>query len=97
MFCDTTTVKLGDETITVRRATLDELEKGGLAVLAFIFSARQCAHEDTLKFVAEHCSLPDETPIDAKLLSFPQMQTLAKEIGGVPDGVSFTDFIALLL
>ena len=97
MFYDTTTVKLGEETITVRRTSLDELRNGSLALLAFIFEAKQCLHPDVVKFVKEHCTTEDGRPVDAGSLSFPQMQTLAREIGGVPEKVPFADFIALLL
>lgn len=97
MFCDNTEVKLGDVPVKVRRATLDEMRSGGLAVLAFIFSAKQCLHEDTVKFVAAHCTTADGKPLDVGGLSLPQMQTLARAIGGVPDGVPLSDFIALLL
>jgi hypothetical protein len=54
-------------------------------------------HEDVRKFVESHCTLADGKPVDVSALSLPQMQTLAKEIGGVPDGVPLADFIALLL
>ena len=97
MFCDRTEVKLGDVAVTVRRASPDELSHGGLAVLAFVFKAQQCMHEDVRKFVESHCTLADGKPVDVSTLSLPQMQTLAKEIGGVPDGVPLADFIALLL
>lgn len=97
MFCDETEVKFGGDVVKVRRATLDEMRNGGLAVLAFIFSAKQCLHDDTVEFVRAHCATPDGKPVDVGALSLPQMQRLAREIGGVPDGVPLADFIALLL
>lgn len=97
MFCDYTEVKLSDTAVKVRRATLDEMRDGGLAVLSFIFSAQQCLHDDTVAFVEKHCTLPDGSHLKVGALSLPQMQTLARAIGGVPDGVPISDFIGLLL
>lgn len=97
MFCDKIKVKLGDATVIVRRATLDEMKGGGLAVLSFIFASKSCLDPKTVKFVEGHCKLEDGSPLKVGALSLPQMQTLAKEIGGVPEGVPLADFIALLL
>lgn len=97
MFCDEVEVKLGDETVRVRRAALDELRNGGLAVLSFIFAGQKCLDESVVKFVEDHCKLSDGSPVKAGELSFPQMRELVLAIGGVPDGVPLSDFIALLL
>ena len=97
MFCDKVEVKLGDTAVIVRRATLDEMSNGGVAVLSYIFGAKSCLEPETVKFVEEHCTLADGSPVKVRELSLPQMQTLAKEIGGVPAGVPLADFITLLL
>lgn len=97
MFCDNVQIKLGGETVNVRRASLDEMRGGGLSVLSFVFASQKCLDPEVVKFVSAHCTTEDGKPIEVGSLSLPQMQTLAREIGGVPDGVPLADFIALLL
>lgn len=97
MFCDNVDIKLGDVPVKVRRASLDELRDGGLAVLSFVFGAQKCLDPAVVKFVGDHCKTADDKPVEVGELSLPQMQALARAIGGVPDGVPMADFIALLL
>ncbi len=97
MFCDKCEVTLGDEAVTVRRATLDELEKAHPAVWAFVFKVQQCTHPAVRKFVAEHCATSNGKPLKCGGLSFAQMEQLSHVIGHVPQGAPFADFIGLLL
>jgi hypothetical protein len=92
MFCDTATVKLGDELITVRRLTVKELRDNRL-----IFAeGRECLDEAYTRLIAAHCTTADGKPVDASALSLPQLVKLAKELSGVPEGNPLSDFIGLL-
>lgn len=93
MFCDTVTVKLGDEKVTVRRLTVQELREKR----AIFAEGRECLDEAYTDLIATHCTTADDKPVDAAALSLPQVITLAKEMAGVPEGSPLSDFIGLLL
>ena len=93
MFCDVATVKIGDETITVKRMTVDEIRKSR----ALFAEGRECLDDAYTKFIEEHCATADGKPVNAGELSLPQLTQLAKELAGVPEGSPLSDFIGLLL
>ena len=93
MFCDVATVRIGDETVTVKRLTVGELRKSR----ALFAQGTECLDEAYTRIVAEHCTTSDGKPVDAAALSVPQLQLLAKELAGVPEGSPLSDFIGLLL
>lgn len=93
MFCDTTTVKIGDETITVKRLTVKELRESR----KIFAEGKECLDEAYTKLISEHCKTADGAPVDAGALSLPQLAQLAKELAGVPEGSPLSDFIGLLL
>lgn len=93
MFCDNVQVKLGDETVKVKRLTIAELRKSH----EIFAEGKECMDEAYTRMIAEHCTLSDGTPVDAAQLSLPQLQVLAKEMAGVPEGSPLSDFIGLLL
>ena len=92
MFCDTIKVKLGDETVTVKRLTVAELRKSR----EIFATGKECIDEAYTRLVAEHCTTADGKPLDAAELSLPQLQTIAKELAGVPEDSPLSDFIGLL-
>lgn len=92
MFCDTTTVKIGDETITVRRLTVKELRESR----EIFAEGKECLDEAYTKLIAKHCTTADGKSVNAEELSLRQLQTLAKELAGVPEGSPLSDFIGLL-
>ena len=92
MFCDTTTVKIGDETITVKRLTVKELRESR----EIFAEGKECLDEAYTKLIAEHCTTADGKSVNAEELSLRQLQTLAKELAGVPEGSPLSDFIGLL-
>ena len=91
MFCDVVDVKLGDVTVKVQRLTVAELRKSR----EIFAEGRECLGDAYIKLIAEHCKI-DERPVDATELSLPQLQKLAKELAGVPEGSPLSDFIGLL-
>ena len=93
MFCDKTQVKIGDETVTVQRLTVSELRTSR----EIFAEGKECLDEAYSKLIAEHCTTADGKPVDANALSLPQLQKLAKELAGVPEGSPLSDFIGLLL
>lgn len=93
MFCDNVSVKLGDETVHVKRLTVGELRKSR----EIFAQGKECLDESYTRMIAEHCTTSDGKPLDATLLSMPQLQKLAKELAGVPDDSPLSDFIGLLL
>lgn len=93
MFCDIVQVKLGDETVTVKRLTVAELRESR----KLFEGSGECADDEYVKLVAEHCTGADGKPIDAAALSLPQLRKIAKELVGLPDGSPISDFIGLLL
>ena len=92
MFCDTATVKIGDEQIKVQRLTVREIRENR----AIFAEGRECLDESYTRLIAEHCTTADGKPVDASALSLPQLVTLAKELSGVPEGNPLSDFIGLL-
>ena len=63
MFLDKTTVKLGDETIIVRRLTVKELRENR----AIFAEGRECLDEAYTRLVAEHCKTADGKPVQIAL------------------------------
>ena len=92
MFCDTAKVKIGDETITVKRMTVKELRESR----EIFAEGKECLDEAYTRLIAEHCKTADGKPVNAEELSLRQLQTLAKELAGVPEGSPLSDFIGLL-
>jgi len=92
MFCDEIKVKIGDETITVKRMTVKELRESR----EIFAEGKECLGEAYTKLIAEHCTTADGKPVNAEELSLRQLQTLAKELAGVPEGSPLSDFIGLL-
>lgn len=93
MFCDTTTVKLGDEQVRIKRLTVGELRESR----ALFAEGKECLDEAYTRMVEAHCTTADGRPVDAAALSLPQLQALAREMAGVPEGSPLSDFIGLLL
>lgn len=93
MFCDTTTVKLGDEQVRIKRLTVGELRESR----TLFAEGKECLDEAYTRMVEAHCTTADGRPVDAAALSLPQLQTLAREMAGVPEGSPLSDFIGLLL
>ena len=92
MFCDSVQIKLGDETVTVKRLTVAELRKSR----EIFAEGKECIDEAYTKLISDHCTTADGKPVDATQLSLPQLQTLAKELAGVPEESPLSDFIGLL-
>ena len=92
MFCDTAKVKIGDETITVKRLTVKELRESR----EIFAEGKECLDDAYTRLIAEHCKTADGKPVNAEELSLRQLQTLAKELAGVPEGSPLSDFIGLL-
>ena len=92
MFLDKTTVKLGDETVIVKRLTVKELRENR----AIFAEGRECLDEAYTRLVADHCTTADGKPVDVSALSLPQLTKLAGEMAGVPESSSLSDFIGLL-
>lgn len=92
MFCDETTVKLGSETVKVKRLTVAELR----TARELFATGKECLGEAYGRLIKEHCTTADGKPVDTDSLSLPQLQTLAKELAGVPEGSPLSDFIGAL-
>jgi len=92
MFCDEVTVDIGGMKIIVRRLTVKELRESR----EIFAEGKECLDEAYTRLIAEHCKTADGKPIDAAELSLPQLQKLAKELAGVPEGSPLSDFIGLL-
>jgi hypothetical protein len=92
MFCDEIKVKIGDETITVKRMTVKELRESR----EIFAEGKECLDDAYTRLIAEHCKTADGKPVNAEELSLRQLQTLAKELAGVPEGSPLSDFIGLL-
>lgn len=93
MFCDKVQVRIGEETVTVKRLTVSELRRSR----EIFAEGKECLDEAYTKLIAEHCTDAEGRPIDATTLSLPQLTALAKELAGVPEGSPLSDFIGLLL
>ena len=92
MFCDEVEVKLGDAAVKVKRLTVAELRKSR----EIFAEGKECLEDAYTQLIATHCRTADGNPVDATELSLPQLQTLAKELAGVPEGSPLSDFIGLL-
>lgn len=93
MFCDYANVDLGGISVKVKRLTVAEIRRSR----EIFATGKECLDEAYTRMIAEHCTLPDGKPVDATELSLPQLQTLAKELAGVPEDSPLSDFIGLLL
>lgn len=92
MFCDQVQVDLGGVKVDVRRMTVKELRESR----EIFAEGKECLDEAYTRLIAEHCKTSDGKPIDAGELSLVQLQKLAKELAGVPEGSPLSDFIGLL-
>ena len=92
MFCDEVEVKLGDETVKVKRLTVKELRESR----EIFAEGKECLDEAYTRLIAEHCTTADGKAVNAEELSLVQLQKLAKELAGVPEGSPLSDFIGLL-
>ena len=92
MFCDKVQVKIGDETVTVTRLTVQELRESR----EIFAEGKECLDEAYAKLIAEHCTTAAGKSVNVEELSLRQLQTLAKELAGVPEGSPLSDFIGLL-
>ena len=92
MFCDEVKVQIGSETVKVRRLTVKELRKSR----EIFAEGKECLDEAYTRLIAEHCKTADGKSVNAEELSLRQLQALAKELAGVPEGSPLSDFIGLL-
>ena len=92
MFCDEVTIDIGGVKVTVKRLTVKELRESR----EIFAEGKECLDEAYTRLIAEHCKTADGKPIDAAELTLPQLQKLAKELAGVPEGSPLSDFIGLL-
>ena len=92
MFCDKVTIDIDGGKVTVRRLTVKELRESR----EIFAEGKECLDDAYTKLIAEHCATADGKPINAEELSLPQLQKLAKELAGVPEGSPLSDFIGLL-
>lgn len=94
MFCDEVEVDIGGVKVLVKRLTVKELRESR-AVFA---TGTECLDETYTRLIAEHCTLAEGEggPVNAEELSLRQLQMLAKELAGVPEGSPLSDFIGLL-
>ena len=93
MFCDKVEVDIGGVKVLVKRLTVKELRESR----EIFAEGKECLDEAYTKLIAEHCKTADGKPVNADELSIRQLQTLAKELAGVPEGSPLSDFIGLLL
>ena len=92
MFCDQVTIDIDGVKVTVRRLTVKELRESR----EIFAEGKECLDEAYTKLIAEHCTTADGKSVNAEELSLRQLQTLAKELAGVPEGSPLSDFIGLL-
>ena len=92
MFCDQVTIDIDGVKVTVRRLTVKELRESR----EIFAEGKECLDEAYTKLIAEHCTTADGKPVNTEELSLRQLQTLAKELAGVPEGSPLSDFIGLL-
>lgn len=92
MFCDETTLRLGDVTLKVRRLTVAEIR----AARVRWQGGKELIDDEYDAIVREHVRKDDGSEIDPSELSMPQMQKLVSEIVGIPEGCRLSDFIGLL-
>ena len=92
MFCDRTTLRLGEVTVKIRRLTVAEIR----AARVSFQGGRELADDEYDKLIREHVTLQSGDPVDPAELSLPQMQKLVSELVGIPEGSGISDFIGLL-
>ena len=92
MFCDETTLKLGDVTLKVRRLTVAEIRSARVRWQG----GKELIDDEYDTIIREHVKKEDGSDIDPSELSMPQMQKLVSELVGIPDGCRLSDFIGLL-
>ncbi len=92
MFCDKVTIDLDGVKVTVTRMTVKELRESR----EIFAEGKECLDEAYTQLIAEHCTTADGKSVNAEELSLRQLQTLAKELAGVPEGSPLSDFIGLL-
>ena len=92
MFCDETTLKLGDVTLKVRRLTVAEIRNARVRWQG----GKELIDEEYDEIIRKHVRKDDGSEIDPSELSMPQMQKLVSEIVGIPEGCRLSDFIGLL-
>ena len=92
MFCDETTLKLGDVTLTVRRLTVAEIRSARVRWQG----GKELIDDEYDTIIREHVKKEDGSDIDPSELSMPQMQKLVSELVGIPEGCRLSDFIGLL-
>ncbi len=92
MFCDETTLKLGDVTLKVRRLTVAEIR----AARVRWQGGKELIDDEYDTIIREHVKKEDGSDIDPSELSMPQMQKLVSELVGIPEGCRLSDFIGLL-
>lgn len=92
MFCDYTTVKLGDVTCKVKRLTLREIK----STKALFSAGGETFDDECQKLIKKHVTDLDGNPIDPEELSLVQLRDLMKELAGIPEGAPLSDFIGLL-
>lgn len=92
MFCDETKIKIGETFVKIKRLTVAEIKQ------ARVNFQEKCsgADDEYERLLNTHCTLEDGSKIDIESLSLPQMQTLVKEMIGIPEGSGISDFIGLL-
>lgn len=92
MFCDETKIKIGETFVKIKRLTVAEIKQARIN-----FQAKCSGADDEYeRLLNTHCTLEDGSKIDVESLSLPQMQTLVKEMIGIPEGSGISDFIGLL-
>lgn len=91
-FADHTTLRLGDQTVKVRRMTIKEIRETRVADV----TEKGLGDELVTRLVESHVSTADGKPLDPSALSLPQMKRLVTELVGIPEGSPISDFIALL-
>ena len=92
MFCDETTLKLGDVTLKVRRLTVAEIR----AARVRWQGGKELIDDEYDDIIRKHVRKDDGSEIDPSELSMPQTQKLVSEIVGIPEGCRLSDFIGLL-
>ena len=92
MFCDETTLKLGDVTLKVRRLTVAEIRNARVRWQG----GKELIDDEYDEIIRKHVRKDDGSEIDPSELSMPQMQKLVSEIVGIPEGCRLSDFIGLL-
>lgn len=92
MIQDIETIDLGGVKLTIRRLTLKEIRENRKL---WVTGANDL--DDTYcRVIADHVKTADGKPLNPDDLSFKQMQTLVKELVGIPDGSGIADFIGVL-